>query len=218
MKKLLSLFLTAFLILSALIPFSVTAAQNDPSFSSQPEASFIATTPEQYDELVSMLSNGSAEDKQFAVDYIFDLYNGNISTYAWDFQYSVKMDDGTNRNYGFVAYSDSFAGLSIRTVVPAVLRGTPQYGYTWESYDSSAATSLAGSGAFTYEGSVTVSIVTTQQLYIATAGNYTISKTNAISLGVDLQLFEYSHTVGSTMYYRHYKTGSHIEYSPVRQG
>lgn len=136
MKRIISLFVVAILVCSSFIPLPVTADQ------AESITSFVAMSPDQYEELVYLLTNGSDEDKQFAVDYIYDYYNGNTSAYSWDQNYSVALPDGTSELYGFVTYNDYFGHMSIRTVVPATMRGTPQYGYTWYTVDSDAATSL----------------------------------------------------------------------------
>ena len=95
------------------------------------------------------------------------------------------------------------------------VEGSPQYGYTWYTVDDDNAYSSPGSGSYTYSGTVTATISTTRKLYIATAGNYEIAEDVAVSMGIDLEIFNMSHTVGSTVYYRYYKTSSHIEYAPV---
>lgn len=217
MKKLLSLCLAFLLIfVSASFCTPVSAASSDTD--AQIESTFVVTTPEKYEELVSILRNGSAEAKAEVIDYIFSISNNDVATCSWNDEYTIDVGDGTHRRYGFVSYTDSTLGMSIRTVVPAVLRGSSQYGYTWESVDASGAGSYAGSGSYTYEGNVSASIATTQQLYIFTNGTYTISKESAVSLGINLELLDYSHTTGSTMYYRYLATGHHVEYSPVKVG
>ena len=216
LRKLQCLILATLIFLSPFTSFSVSASANVLSLPDQTGTSFLPMTPEQYDALIDMLHHGSDDEKRFAVDYIFDRLEGDFTSYAWNQGYSISIGAGTYELYGFVSYISYYAGMYIRTVVPATLRGSNQYGYTWYTVDTDAATSLPGSGSYEYEGTVTVSIVTPQQLYIATAGNYTISLEEAESIGVDLEVCEYSYSVGTTTYYRFYDTSSQVEYSSIK--
>lgn len=210
MKKLICLFISAVLICSSAIPFFATATQAEDS------PNFVAMTKEQYDELIDLLKYGTAEEKQFAVDYIYNFGNSDSTSYSWTQNYAVTLPDGTSELHGFVKFDSYFGLMSIRTVVPAVMRGESHYGYTWYSVDSDAATSLPRSGNYEYEGRVTTNIVSARELYIAVFGNYTVSEENALSMGFSLEVFESSYTVGTTVYYRYYDEDTHIEYSPVR--
>lgn len=209
MKRILSIFVSAILICSCLSPVSVAATETEPT------TAFVPMSHEQYDELVHLLGFGTEEEKQFAVDYILDANSGNSTTYSWSPNYTESMSDGTNRIFGFVTYRDWFQGMGILVVVPATLRGTPQYGYTWYTVDTDNAYTSPASGSYTYSGTVTATISTTTKLYIATSGTYEIAEDVAVSMGIDLEVLNYSHSVGSTYYYRYFKTSSHIEYSPV---
>lgn len=213
MKRLICLLSSFVLLFSLTTPVHAVESNSDTSCNSEPDGTFIPMSSDRYSELVYLLEHGTEEDKQFAVDYIFD-YNNSGSTYSWNTEHTQVMDDGSYLDQGFVTFLNYSLGMYIRTVVPASRRGTSFTGYTWVSYGEGV--SLPGSGSYEYEGIVEVSLLSNTELYIGVAGNYTIAYEEATSLGISIEDLELSHSTSTTTYYRYYDSGSHVEHTPVK--
>lgn len=136
---------------------------------------------------------------------------------SWEGDTYVNNGDSTHTIYGrvFVNYLDD-SGMSVTYSVQAALVKS-NYGSTWVSCNENG-TYVPGSGAYTFYGSCTASIITTRQLRLVLDGYFEISFSDAWSIGVDLEVCEYSYTSGFTTYYRRPVYQVHVETTRVQGG
>lgn len=152
------------LVLSiGIIPVCTMAAEstispNEPVFSD----TFIPMSKAEYEHYVDVLKNGSTKEKEAAVNAIFEHKNDAVGTNSWSASYSQDMGDGTYLVQGFVKCSHTKNGMTVRTTVPASMRGNGSFGYTWT--EAGEGYSTAASGIYTYSGNITTKLLSPSTL------------------------------------------------------
>lgn len=122
---------------------------------------------------------------------------------SWSSDTTVDNNDTTYTSYGRVYKIYTHAsGLRMRYSVEAVKLRSP-HGANWiEVNTGSAWCQPEGSGQYTFDGSVTANMIDRQTIRMAVTGYFEIERTEAIDMGIDLELFSFSHSVGFVTYYR----------------
>lgn len=170
----------------------------------------VMTRTEYISELASS-KNITYEQAEKIVDSdIAEAKSSMPNTLAWQGDTMHDNGDTTTTVYGRV-YADYQhpSGMSLRYSVQAVLLRT-HYGAQWISCNSSG-TIIPGSGRYTFSGNCTASIIATRQLRLVVEGYFEIASSVAESIGVDIDVLNYSYSVGWTQYYRGEVYKTHIE-------
>ena len=130
---------------------------------------------------------------------------------SWEGDHTETNPDGTFTIYGRVSFiHEDPCGLEVICDVQAVMIAS-HYGKTWVDCNENGQVLPYGSGTFTFIGSCSASIVSTTELRIAASGNFEIAEEVMDQLDVNAEFFGYSHSVGTTRYYRCNTYFTHIE-------
>lgn len=205
-------FLICLSLLTFAFPGYVSATEVEtPLVEGADSMSFVPMTKEEFAFYDDILRNGTEAEKKDAVDAIF---NRNIATYSWEATYKEDMHDGTYQIEGFVKCRHTYNGMVVNTVTGATMRGSGTMGYTWTRCGTSY--SSAGSGGYTYDGAPEAYIQSPTKLYVGVKGRFEIAQSVAVSMGINLEVFDSSVEIGGTTYYRLEITDYHIENAPVK--
>lgn len=172
---------------------------------------FQVVTRTEYISELAASKNITYEQAEKIVDSeIAEAKSSMPSTFAWQGDTMHDNGDTTTTVYGRV-YSDYQhpSGMKLRYSVQAVLIRT-HYGAQWASCNSTG-TIIPGSGQYTFSGNCTASIISNTQLRLVAEGYFEIAQSVAESVGVNLEVLDYSYSVGSTVYYRGEVYNTHVE-------
>ena len=122
---------------------------------------------------------------------------------SWGSDTTVDNNDTTYTSYGRVYKIYTHAsGLKMRYSVEAVKLRSP-HGANWiEVNTGSAWCQPEGSGQYTFDGSVTANLIDNRTIRLAVTGYFEIEESVAVGMELNLELFSFSSSVGSTTYYR----------------
>lgn len=179
---------------------------------------FETMTREEYIQGIAATNNISFEEAEQQVDSDIEEALAKIpSTLSWIGDTTVSNGDTTYTVYGRVTqkYEDA-SGMTVTYQVQAVLIKSV-YGSTWASCNSTG-TTVPGSGGYTFSGSCEASIISNRQLRMTLTGYFEVSTSLAHQLSFDLELFQYSHSIGNDQYYRRSVYDSKIEVTSVQGG
>lgn len=224
-KKLLSLALALVMSLALCIPAWAMDSNIPTSTSTEAgtvmqidqflnDASFETITREEYIADKASHENISYTEAEQIVDANIkraERATAPITPNLWEGDTSVGNGDDTVTIYGRVSqiYKHSRL-LKAKYYVQAVVIAS-HYGKTWADCDSTGGADPYGSGPFTFSGSTTARIIDTTRLRMTLDGFFEMSKSDALSLGVDLELFNVSYSNGGTTYLRANVSDTHIE-------
>lgn len=133
---------------------------------------------------------------------------------SWAPDTTVDNHDTTYTSYGRVYKVYTYAsGLKMRYSVEAVKLRSP-HGANWVEVNAGSAwCQPEGSGQYDFDGSVTANMIDRQTIRLAVTGYFEIEKTVAIDMGIDLEIFSSSYSVGSVIYYRGNVSDVLLEYA-----
>jgi hypothetical protein len=138
--------------------------------------------------------------------------SSGISTRSWEIDTSIDNGDTTYTSYGriYKIYTDP-NGLKVRYSVDAVkLRSN--HGAQWiEINASSAWVQPEGSTNYEFYGSPTANKISTTQVRLAVTGYFQLTKSEAVSGGINVGIANSTVTVSGTTYYRINASDVHIE-------
>ncbi len=214
MKK----FLAFILSLTVVMSLSASAFAADASVptafnESLSDEHFVPMTREEYLNSKAACENISYEEAEKELDAkIAEAKAALPSTLSWSSDTSVDNHDTTFTSYGRVykIYTHR-SGLKMRYSVEAV-KLTSKQGAQWLDLNSGSTwCQPEGSGLHNFNGSVTANLLSKQDIRMAVTGYFEIAESDAISMGLNLEFFSYSTSVGGTVYHRDNISDSHIE-------
>ena len=122
----------------------------------------------------------------------------------------MNLGGGTYRMQGYVTFSHTVNDMTVNCYLLAQMTGSNAYGYTW-TYYSEEGTALPASGNYTFTGRCESLLLSPFKLSLNTVGSFEITHSNALSIGINLEIVSAAYSVGMTTYYRQDVTVTHVE-------
>lgn len=173
---------------------------------------FVPLTAEEFEEAKLIFECGTNEQKLEAVNRA---QKDQAGTYAWNQTYIEDLGNGTYRMQGYVQFSHTENGMTAVSSLLAQMSGSNTFGYTW-SYYSSEGVVAPLTDDYTFTGKCESLLLSANRLSLNTIGYFEISHSQALPVGVDLDIADFSYTSGVTTYYRHSIAATHVETLNVR--
>lgn len=173
---------------------------------------FIPISREEYIRTKSEKEGITYEEAEAIVDK--DIENAKASLPApntWDDDHIVTNPNGTFTLYGriYKIYTHK-SGLKAQYEVQAVMVAS-HYGKSWASCDATGSAFPYGGGYFDFEGDCTASKISNTEIRMTLSGYFDIEESVATDMGINVELFSFSTSVGNTYHYRDNIYDTHME-------
>lgn len=199
-------------------PLYVNGAEVDGIYTNVETASkttsyFVPLTEQEYEQAMLENKTGTTEQKIRT----FQRAKQRAAARSWDQDFSVDMGDGTYVLQGYIVSVYTKYGMTVESNLLAKKRGSNNAGYTWIEWASEGFCTVP-SGAYEFYGTCQSMLLSATQLTVNTVGYFQISRSDAVSIGVEIGNLTFSHEDGGTYYYRATVRTSHIESAGVSTG